>query len=630
MRRSTRLMAFRELPATDTVMAIPELYDEILCQLTLSELAHYRSVSKLAAMGMERVLAHRVRRYTRPFFPSTTNWDVFFTQLRLRETWIVGSVALAVVSMPVNPATPSNLNAIAPYMWYGYWLNLMQSSFGFSVDVDIDCVGIYSGVGYRYVKFSHSGCPTKVVTITFARASTVYELFIGGGNTNQVHAITAREVVCTDVKGASVGDAVKGWWQQLKEQDALWSPPETGLQHKSPFLAEVTLHSNTATWSKDCGWACPGRPRFTTGLQGVGHWQWGGYDRAGGVCSSGETVNSLTHADFNSDFKSPVFGQWAVDESVYLDSRGDPFHFFLFGEIVSPVLWEDAHRRFRIGCPAYKDPQTAHAFRSQIKTLTAAFREDDDLDCDKSLNMSIRLCTDAVKRISEEGSWIELHVDHVGAGRASLFTTDPSHDVNLIQSTPLCCAEWPLRKGDVVLIQATLHKRESFTFETRNYEILARRIRLLPVLQSVPELVSGLEEVPAPPGIALYGSDDSELKVDCETASGVEMLPGVSHTGNRAGEECSSASMPYSEEDGVTSEGTLTDSVEEAQPREISPGVMPDPGAPSVGKEESPENLLNGAGRTKTPSKARLLLAVVAALRGWTIRICDAVITFLG
>lgn len=88
MRRSTRLMAFRELPATDTVMAIPELYDEILGQLTLSELAHYRSVSKLAAMGMERVLAHRVRRYTRPFFPSTTNWDVFFTQLRLRETWI--------------------------------------------------------------------------------------------------------------------------------------------------------------------------------------------------------------------------------------------------------------------------------------------------------------------------------------------------------------------------------------------------------------------------------------------------------------------------------------------------------------------------------------------------------------
>ncbi|KAJ7155916.1 hypothetical protein C8R43DRAFT_949470 [Mycena crocata] len=574
MRRSSRLVALRSLPslpATTTVLGIAELYGEILGQLTISDLAKYRVVAKQATIDFQHVLAHRVRHYTRPFFPKVANWDVFFIQLRIRETWIVGSAALAVVSMPSKPLPPANLNAIAPYFWYGYWLKLMTDSFGFQVDADTG----------------------KVVTITFARESNVYDLFVCGGNTNQIHAITAKEVVCTDIKGASQGEAVRGWWHQLKEQDALWSPPAAGMQFKSPFPNDVTLFATTEGMDRDCGWACPGRPRVTSGLQGIGHWPWGRHDGSGGLCSSVrdfgrsrlkwktgdhcknpkyESVNSLVHADFNSDFKSPVFGQWAIDESAYVDAAGETFRFFVFGQVMAPVQWEDAHRRLRIECPTHDDPRTVHAFGAQIKTLTSAVREDDDLDCDKSLNMDIRLCTDAVKRRAEDGTWIELHVDHVGAGRALLFCPDPSREGELLQTMPLTCADWPLRKGDIVLVEATLHKRESFTFETRvgmfssNYEILSRNIRLL---LTDPTLCSDKLSTPGDN----FSDQEIILSPGEELSNDVEITPVVETgicgpgRGGQVVELCSIASrssLDFMEDGGHHTDGTLTDSSSDA------------------------------------------------------------------
>ncbi|KAJ7112793.1 hypothetical protein C8R43DRAFT_961790 [Mycena crocata] len=182
----------------------------------------FRGVSKDSCADFSAILASRVRIYTRPFFHTKEDWQVFFRQMRNRKSWIVGSVALAVLCMPSRPATPDNLNAIAPRVWYTYWLRLMTGSLGFQVDSDTLCEGEYSGVAWRLVVFTHPTVDNKKITITFARGRGIYELFVNGGNSNQVHAITAREVVCTNVRLTAAGKAVKGWRQQWNEQVAMW------------------------------------------------------------------------------------------------------------------------------------------------------------------------------------------------------------------------------------------------------------------------------------------------------------------------------------------------------------------------------------------------------------------------
>ncbi|KAJ7500709.1 hypothetical protein B0H11DRAFT_2225108 [Mycena galericulata] len=267
--------------ATERALRIMEIYDQILSYLTLIDLCRYRGVSKTCASDFSGLLAKRVRRYTRPFFPTTLELEHYFEELEIRRTWIVGSVPLAVLSTTITPPCPSNLNAMAPFSHYEHWLHVMCDGMGFEAVSNDDCEAPFELVAEKFVRFAHPAIPDKTITFTFSRQPNFFELFFSG-NTNQHNAISAREVLCTTVNLTSNLEAVRGWWCQPQaladERDII-----SNLQLTSPFEDLITLHPNTSTFQENCGWACSGVWRYANGLEGIGHWSWGGIDGCGGT-----------------------------------------------------------------------------------------------------------------------------------------------------------------------------------------------------------------------------------------------------------------------------------------------------------------------------------------------------------
>ncbi|KAJ7158203.1 hypothetical protein C8R43DRAFT_1124824 [Mycena crocata] len=421
---------------------------------------------------LELVLRDRVLEYTTPFFPCSESHTVFFGRMCHWNTWIVGSVALTVVSMPTEFPTPANVNAISAKCWYTSWLALM-TSLHFIVVEDAACYDSYSAVASRRVTFEHPD--KKTICITFASGPNIFELFVAGGNTTQTNAITGREVLCTNIETTSNFEGVRGWAVEL--QDADQNRKYIGLnQIFTPFPGVIKLYDDTEHWTRPCHWACPGRWRKLEGLQGIGHWRWGGIDESGGI--------DTTIAEMGRNFKAADPHLWSTDGSCYVDECGEFFHFYVFGQAKTGVEFVDAHRRFKVQIPPDVDAAVADAFNIQMYNLGEAVREDDDLDCDKSLDMDVRPCTDVGRKDFTGGTWIELHVDHVGFKRATFFYADTKGD--LIPTVPLSCSDWPLKAGDWILAEATLHKRESLTFEYRQYELLARNVRVL-TLDTIPD-----------------------------------------------------------------------------------------------------------------------------------------------
>ncbi|KAJ7607069.1 hypothetical protein DFH06DRAFT_1149542 [Mycena polygramma] len=277
---NTRAVARRGyVSATQRAISIRELYDAIFRLLTLIDLTRYRLLSSGHRLEVHEYFYQRVIYYTAPFFVRGADVERFFQAMDVLCSLIVGSIPLAVLSMPSWPPCPDNMNLIAAFTTRARWSDTMTRLLNFGIAEDSECAEPYGVVGYRFMRFTHPQIPGKTITITFANRPTIYELWFSAPNSCQWNAIGAHSLVCPAVEATSNLDAVMGYWNCSKVFSEQRDPVQ-GLQVQSPFPGIVTLHADTTHWDKPCGLLCPGLPRFTRGLKGVGHWSWGGITRS--------------------------------------------------------------------------------------------------------------------------------------------------------------------------------------------------------------------------------------------------------------------------------------------------------------------------------------------------------------
>jgi hypothetical protein len=233
--------------ATSSVWHTEELHHIIIGLLSLRDLAKFRGVSKEQRDYVDLKFWKRVVRYTSPFFRTGDDHQKFFNTVDTLQSLIIGSVPLAVLSMPSSPAIPNNLNVISTHTTYRRWICTMTYVLKFTLEANEPCVGPYEISGYRFLRFRDSaisvrrlavsvagtnGFQDKTVTITFSNVPSVYELWFSAPHTHQWNTITARTLICPHVRATSEGKSVTGWWTRDKDH-AVPTEPIQGMCHAS-------------------------------------------------------------------------------------------------------------------------------------------------------------------------------------------------------------------------------------------------------------------------------------------------------------------------------------------------------------------------------------------------------------
>ncbi|KAJ7741062.1 hypothetical protein B0H16DRAFT_1728702 [Mycena metata] len=295
--RKKKIYPVRQQGAALRVYNIDELYRLIVNNLTLSDLLQYREVSKVHEAEVYSIFRSRIIKYTAPFFATTESRVLFFDALHTYGSLIVGSVSLAVLSMPSSPEAPNNLNVLATFVHYQSWLDTMLQKLKYTIHAQGPCVGPYAIAGYRHVTFAHPDTDAKI-TLTFSNRSHVWELLFCAPKSCQWNAIGSGTIICPTVEATSRCEAVMGWWNR----DHMYSLDDEsvpGVSNTSPFPDIVTVYEDTGGWDRPCGLLCPGRPRYTFGGRGIGVWGWTGLN--GGMAVNNDLVSELITTNYRWD-----------------------------------------------------------------------------------------------------------------------------------------------------------------------------------------------------------------------------------------------------------------------------------------------------------------------------------------
>ncbi|KAJ7119798.1 hypothetical protein C8R44DRAFT_878188 [Mycena epipterygia] len=250
-----------------------DVLERMIPYLPLLSLVSFGQVDRLSQSMVKFRFNVRARHYTVPFFPTTDDHATFFETLDRLQSWVVGSVPLAVLSVLSDPPVPDNLNLITSGRALRIWIENM-SRMGFNVDSYEPCAGIYGSVGHSFVILKHSKLPDRRITLTSSTSTTIFRLFFAAPNTNHMVAMSGRELITPYAEMSSEQVATQGWSQQGWKQIQPSTPFIDSLPKLSPFPDAVELLRSTEYWYEPCGLACPGILRPATGLVGIAHWQW--------------------------------------------------------------------------------------------------------------------------------------------------------------------------------------------------------------------------------------------------------------------------------------------------------------------------------------------------------------------
>ncbi|KAJ7098812.1 hypothetical protein B0H15DRAFT_945321 [Mycena belliarum] len=278
-RLAARDFKHRTTVMRDAVLANDDLLLACLRYLNFVDLMAFSYTSSEFASVVKRMLKGRVRRYTLPFFGSLDSLRLFFSVLEGTCSWVVGSTALAVVSVRSDVPGPNNLNIITSARQVPEWVKFLVDVCHFDEGQRIMCRGAYAHVGAMYLVFVHRDREARTVTITTSASSSLSLLFLAAPNTNQQIAVSASHIITPYVELMAEQKALKGWRPSNYAAVYVHHLPGHGTYHDTtPFPGAVTLLASAAHRRRPCGWACPAIHRNARGLVGIGHWKWGGMD----------------------------------------------------------------------------------------------------------------------------------------------------------------------------------------------------------------------------------------------------------------------------------------------------------------------------------------------------------------
>ncbi|KAJ7079404.1 hypothetical protein B0H15DRAFT_954040 [Mycena belliarum] len=263
----------------DAVWRNDDLLLACLRYLDFLDLMAFSYTAREFATFVKGILRSRIRRYTRPFFPSTDSLHLFFLALEATQSWIVGSVALAAVSVLSDVPVPNNLNIISTCHQVKQWVTFLVDVCHFEERQRVMCRGAYAHVGSIYAVFVHPARQELSITLTTSSSSSTAILFLAAPNTNQQIAISAHRIITPYVELMAAQQALKGWRPRQQAAGYIVNIIGHGTYHETtPFPGAVRLLESEAERGRRCGWACPAIHRNARGLVGIGHWNWGGMD----------------------------------------------------------------------------------------------------------------------------------------------------------------------------------------------------------------------------------------------------------------------------------------------------------------------------------------------------------------
>jgi hypothetical protein len=123
--------------------------------------------------------------------------------LDVTGSWMVGSVALAVVSMHGIVGPRSNMNIIAPHKSLESWIRFFVESLGFTIVERIKCRGAYADIGGMFIKFKHEDIAVRsrhlrdVPQLTPCSVQENYN--------HDVHSMPHREIVLRGTEHHATG-----------------------------------------------------------------------------------------------------------------------------------------------------------------------------------------------------------------------------------------------------------------------------------------------------------------------------------------------------------------------------------------------------------------------------------------
>ncbi|KAF8177136.1 hypothetical protein K438DRAFT_1978783 [Mycena galopus ATCC 62051] len=525
-----------------TFFRINELRRLALSHLSLLPLHNYGQASQFTRSDVMSMSREWIMRYVAPFFSPAHHIPSLFYTMENTGSWIVGSVALAVLSFGADMAAPANLNLIASANRAEAWTELFCDVMGFTLRWSHPCTGYYATLGKRYLVFRHVDVPGKSITITTARANDISELFLHSRTTLMANAVTPQELV------AVYPDLTSNF-------EGTWGLPyrlDTSPYPRSPFPLHIRLHETSDTLGHPCGSACPGKPRWSTDTAGIGHWRWAGvgnleWDEDPPMSAPMWPLALPTHnavLDFlhdratpalitdiyNVDFKDGVYGSYVPDETTCTDDDGAPYHTYVVGRVCAPAAFVDANLRFRISAGGAGDEDLNAAFARQVIQLAAMVKEADEEDFDDDRKILVENFTDADRFTLLGGTWIEFMMSGPPAVHIE-------HNGELARTKPKSTAEYPMKVGDWVLVRASLHRWDDRSgYNIRRFSVVPQDIRILAFEEVAPDETTEedtLSEKSLAPSTAGDGDDRSLVSQSAATSTvavGARVAPSVKRT----------------------------------------------------------------------------------------------------
>ncbi|KAJ7699762.1 hypothetical protein B0H16DRAFT_1749283 [Mycena metata] len=273
--REGKRMRSRAAAVANRFFSIPELF---MYQLLLH--CSLGAVMNLITDGGFLCQGHYARNLVKDFFainqrsllkPFVGDSDLvdFYKVLESSSSAIAGSFASGLLTPPYSLSMTQDLNIFTPRGQLFIWRDFLDH-------IDLVASQKQPGVDRRYLHTTHNHivyhAKTKdfTITITESKDNSLFTPLIGA-------TTTLNTTICTAAKFYSLYGGL------LSQRRALegWFPTPV---RKAVAIGKRRYRSSfsTASWQRPCGIHCPVLWRHVRGLDGVGIFTWGGYDKQHG------------------------------------------------------------------------------------------------------------------------------------------------------------------------------------------------------------------------------------------------------------------------------------------------------------------------------------------------------------
>ncbi|KAJ7432791.1 hypothetical protein B0H11DRAFT_2260138 [Mycena galericulata] len=297
------------------------------------------------------------------------------------------------------------------------------------------------------------------------------------------------------------------------------------------------------------------------------------------LASSDTLPIPLYRAQLGLHFLNPRVPNWSFDQTIYRTADGEaPFTTFLFGRVKTAARFENAQCVFTLDGGPPDATSAREVFGAQLNALSVPVGQDDDRNLSDRVKINhVRTWSDTDRVTRSGGTSITVHLARARGFRCTVYSpVVPEYrfhsDVaELDVEIPQRCSEYIFEVGDWVLCSATLHRRESYIEGCRDYEILARHLRVLPsdafALQNA--FLPSPPLLPPPPHALLSGGSRASTR---DLSSSARVRP---HTRSQARKR---ELPPASEAEESAAVNTPPKKKRQAQPpRDVGPTIPPTP-----------------------------------------------------